>query len=77
MRAISLVFLILSFGFTDTQAAPAPSVIEAAKREGKLIWWTSGSANDSRALIKEFNERYPFVQVDIRTGAGEDVSDNV
>jgi iron(III) transport system substrate-binding protein len=77
MRTIGLVFWILTFGFTASHAAPAPSVIDAAKREGKLIWWTSGSANDSRSLIKKFNERYPFVQVEIWTAAGEDVSEKI
>ena len=73
--AIASLLLCLVIG--TAHAAPAPNVIEAAKREGKLIWWTSGSANDSRALVKKFNERYPFVQVEIWTAAGEDVSEKI
>ena len=73
--AIASLLLCLVIG--TGHAAPAPNVIEAAKREGKLIWWTSGSANDSRALVKKFNERYPFVQVEIWTAAGEDVSEKI
>ncbi|HLN85851.1 MAG TPA: extracellular solute-binding protein [Candidatus Limnocylindrales bacterium] len=77
MGLCGLVGLFLSLFIGMAHAAPSPNVVEAAKREGKLIWWTSGSANDSRALIKKFNERYPFIQVEIWTAAGEDVSEKI
>jgi phosphoheptose isomerase len=62
MRLCGLVSLFLSLIVGVAHAAPTPNVIEAAKHEGKLIWWNSGSANDSRALIKKFNERYPLIR---------------
>jgi len=77
MGLYGFMSLLLSLLIGVAQAAPPPSAVEAAKREGKLIWWTSGSANDSRALIKKFNERYPFIQVEIWTAAGEDVSEKI
>lgn len=57
MRISGVVSLFLSLLIGVAHAAPAPNVIEAAKREGKLIWWTSGSVNDSRAWVKKFNQR--------------------
>jgi iron(III) transport system substrate-binding protein len=73
--AFAGLFLVLLGGIAH--ATPPPAVVEAAKREGKLIWWTSGSATDNRALIKKFNERYPFVQVESWTASGEDASEKI
>ena len=77
MRLFGFASLLLTLLAGLTQAAPPPGVLEAAKREGKLIWWTSGSATDSRALIKKFNEKYPFVQVETWTASGEDASEKI
>ena len=77
MRLFGFAGLLLTLLAGLIQAAPPPGVLEAAKREGKLIWWTSGSATDSRALIKKFNEKYPFVQVETWTASGEDASEKI
>ena len=77
MRLFGFAGLLLTLLAGLIQAAPPPAVLEAAKREGKLIWWTSGSATDSRALIKKFNEKYPFVQVETWTASGEDASEKI
>jgi iron(III) transport system substrate-binding protein len=77
MRLFGFAGLLLALLPGIAQAAPPPNVVEAAKREGKLIWWTSGSATDTRALIKKFNERYPFVQVESWTASGEDASEKI
>jgi iron(III) transport system substrate-binding protein len=77
MRLLSFGVLFLTLFVGVASAAPPPGLLEAAKREGKLIWWTSGSATDSRALIKKFNERYPFIQVETWTASGEDASEKI
>jgi iron(III) transport system substrate-binding protein len=59
------------------QAAPPAGVIEAAKREGHLIWWTSGSSRDSQDIIKAFNKHYPFIQVEFWNAPGEDAAEKI
>ena len=77
MRLTILAGLTVGLLVAVAHAAPPSQVVDAAKREGKLIWWTSGSANDSRALAKRFNERYPFIQVETWTATGEDASQKI
>lgn len=38
-------------------------IIDAAKREGKLVWYTV--AGESAELAKSFEAKYPFVKVDV------------
>jgi iron(III) transport system substrate-binding protein len=47
--------------------SPAPSTasIEAAKREGQVVFYTPLNINDSRPLLQRFEQRYPFVKTDL------------
>jgi iron(III) transport system substrate-binding protein len=38
-------------------------VREGARKEGNLVWYSSTTAEDSLALIRKFQEVYPFVRV--------------
>ena len=38
-------------------------LVEGARKEGGLIWYTSTTAEDSQALIRKFQEQYPFLRV--------------
>jgi iron(III) transport system substrate-binding protein len=71
-------------------AAPAaspvtPALIEAAKKEGKVVWYTSIDLNVSEEIAKRFEAKYPGVSVHVeRTGAerllqriGQEYSANV
>jgi iron(III) transport system substrate-binding protein len=42
--------------FADTK------VIEAAKKEGELAWWSTIAQDQSQKLIDEFMKRYPFIK---------------
>jgi ABC-type Fe3+ transport system substrate-binding protein len=77
MYFFGLIGILVTLFMATAQATPPPGVVEAAKKEGKLIWWTSGSSTDSRALIKKFNERYPFIQVEFWNAPGEDASEKI
>ena len=39
-------------------------LLEGARKEGGLLWYSSTDAEDSLALIKKFQEQYPFLRVD-------------
>ena len=55
---IALVFCCLKpvFVFAD------PKIIEAAKKEGELYWWSTIAQDQSQKLIDEFMKRYPFIK---------------
>lgn len=55
---VALVFCCLKpfFVFAD------PKIIEAAKKEGELYWWSTIAQDQSQKLIDEFMKRYPFIK---------------
>ena len=59
MHALRFAGFLLAVVVAVAEAAPPPGVIDAARREGKLIWWTSGSAADS-VEVKKSPFRPPF-----------------
>ena len=38
-------------------------LVEGVKKESGLIWYSSTTAEDARALIKKFNEQQPSIQI--------------
>src|SRR5262249_54644409 len=39
-----------------------PKMIEAAKKEGELAWWSTIAQDQSQKLVDEFMKRYPFIK---------------
>jgi iron(III) transport system substrate-binding protein len=39
-----------------------PKIIEAAKKEGELAWWSTIAQDQSQKLVEEFMKRYPFIK---------------
>jgi ABC-type glycerol-3-phosphate transport system substrate-binding protein len=65
MQRLVLVFcFVLSFhlGIGATQAQES-SLIQAARREGRVIWYTV--AGESQQLAQEFEKKYSFVKVEV------------
>jgi len=46
------------------QADSASSVLEGARKEGALLWYTALNLNDSEMLTKRFEQRYPFIKTE-------------
>lgn len=40
-------------------------LIEGAKKEGKVVWYTTTPPDATTIYIKKFREKYPFIEVDI------------
>ena len=65
--------LLVSAIFFLTIASPPGSVsqevhtarlIEGAKKEGSLIWYTSTSIEDIKRLFDAFTKKYPFIKTE-------------
>lgn len=39
-----------------------PKVIEGAKKEGELVWWSTIAQDQSQKVVDEFMKRYPFIK---------------
>ena len=44
---------------------PAPGLAEAAKRDGKIIFYTANIEELEQEMINTFNKRFPFVRVEM------------
>src|SRR5262245_20081958 len=57
--ALCLVWMIL---LNSRIAFADPRVIEGAKKEGELIWWSTIAQDQSQKIVDEFMKRYPFIK---------------
>jgi iron(III) transport system substrate-binding protein len=59
-----LVFCFSLFfcGVMPLAAFADPKVIEAAKKEGELAWWSTIAQDQSQKVVDEFMKRYPFIK---------------
>jgi iron(III) transport system substrate-binding protein len=48
-------------------------LVEAAQREGALVFYTSMDAGDARSLTEVFQKKYPFIKTDVFRGGREAV----
>ena len=48
----------------------APELIEAAKKEGKFVYYTADFTEVEQEVIKAFNKRFPFVTVEMVRAPG-------
>ena len=56
--------------WSAVQAATTDPLVEAAKREGEVVYYASMNLSEANALMGEFEKRYPFVKVRLhRTGS--------
>lgn len=53
------------------QSSQSANIIEAAKKEGKFVWYTSMAIDTSKPLLDGFLKEYPFIKADL-VRAGEE-----
>ncbi|MEE9185777.1 MAG: extracellular solute-binding protein [Candidatus Binatia bacterium] len=52
-------------------SAHTKKLIEGAKKEGKVVWYTTMTISESRPMLKRFEKKYPFIKgALLRTGGG-------
>ena len=77
MQVARVTLLIILSGclLTASQAGAQTEaeLIAGAKKEGKVVFWSSMRMDDSKALAAGFEARYPFIKVDIFRAGGEQI----
>lgn len=67
-RDLTLGCLVFFFLFQNTmtwgQSDHTKRLLEGAKKEGKLVWYTALSIQDAELLTKRFEQVYPFVKTE-------------
>ena len=70
--------ILAALGLTAALALPAaaqnqfgpPELIEVAKKEGALVFYSANIAETEQVVIKEFNKRFPFIKVEFLRAPG-------
>ena len=57
-----LFWLIVSIPPSNGQVSPDPKIIEAARKEGEIVWYTTMSADQSTSFMARFQQKYPFLK---------------
>ena len=53
------------------QINPDPKVVERAKKEGEMIFYTTMTLDQSKEVVDRFQKKYPFIKPTLfRTGGG-------
>jgi iron(III) transport system substrate-binding protein len=60
----SLIFSLFML-YASLVFAADPSAIEAAKKEGGLVFYTTMDIQNSKPLLDTFNKKYPFIRADL------------
>ncbi|MFC1817031.1 ABC transporter substrate-binding protein [Thermodesulfobacteriota bacterium] len=62
-----LSLLLLTGAFSNVSALPPEEadLIEGAKKEGKLVVYTSMNVNDATVLTQHFKKKYPFIKSEL------------
>ena len=72
---LGAIFTLLSgliFVSAWGQSEHTKRLIEGAKKEGKLLWYTALNINDATMLTKRFEQLYPFITTEsLRLGGRE------
>ena len=68
MTLRTILFAAVIVGFAPIQNLPAQTqsaLIEGAKKEGKLVWYTSMAIDTSKPLLDAYLKEYPFVKAEL------------
>jgi iron(III) transport system substrate-binding protein len=77
MQVARVALLIILSGCllaaSQADAQTEAELIAGAKKEGKVVFWSSMRIDDSKSLAAGFEARYPFLKVDIFRAGGEQI----
>mgnify|MGYP003576654005 CR=1 FL=1 len=65
---MGLFFLLCAASLGDValaQDSANAKIIEGAKKEGKMVFYTSLNIEDSNGLLRKFEEKYPFIKTEL------------
>jgi iron(III) transport system substrate-binding protein len=68
--ASGLAAAALNIKPASAQAYGTQELIEAAKKEGKIVYYTADFTEPEQEIIKAFNKRFPFVKVEMVRAPG-------
>src|SRR5262245_56116237 len=59
------IYWLSAAAVSEAQMASQSALVEGAKKEGKLVWYTSMAVDTSKPLLDAFLKDYPFIQAEL------------
>jgi len=72
--AIVIIFMLFFSGRAIAASAEEERtavLVEGAKKEGKVVWYTTMATGEADALFRKFNEKYPFLVTEMYRAGNE------
>lgn len=72
MRSLAtvIVFTLVLPAVAWSQGSPNPKLVEAAKKEGELVYYTTMTLDQSKSMVDRFEKKYGIKSTLFRTGGG-------
>lgn len=67
------LLLISTFGMSSQALGQSTDIIEGAKKEGRLVYYTGMEVDQATVFANEFVKKYPFIKHEIFRASGEKV----
>ncbi len=74
---LSLLVWLTGAGIVWGQPTPTAGIVEAAKKEAKLVWYTSMAIDTSKPVLDAFLKQYPFIKADLVRAGEEQLSNRI
>ncbi len=59
---LALWLVVLSASSVGAQDGADPKIIQAARKEGEIVWYTTMSSDQSNAFMARFQQKYSFLK---------------
>lgn len=74
---LAFIFELLSWSGAFCQSPGQTALIEAAKKEGKVVFYATLNINDSNALLTRFEQKYPFIKTELLRAGSEQLLNRI
>ena len=74
---LALILELFSWRGAFCQSPGQAGLIEAAKKEGKVVFYATLNINDSNALLSRFEQKYPFIKTELLRAGSEQLLNRI
>ena len=71
------VLLFSSWSVSAARAGSDAKIIEAAKKEGTVSYYTTMTLSQSKKVVDKFQQKYPFIKPELFRGGGDEVLNRI
>jgi iron(III) transport system substrate-binding protein len=73
----AFVFLFCQAPLSPARAGSNPKIVEAAKKEGAMSYYTTMTLSQSKKVVDAFQKKYPFITPELFRGGGDEVLNRI